>query len=554
MSLLHVEDLSVAFETRHGRVQALHGIDLTVDRGEALGVVGESGSGKSVTSLAIMRLLDRSGRITGGRIMFDGRDVTKAGYADLRRLRGAAISMIFQNPRGALNPIRTVERQIADVLEAHGQGADTRAQVLDLLRAVLIRDPERRLHAYPHELSGGMCQRVMIAMAIACEPDLLIADEPTTGLDVTTQQTVMELLAAIKARRGMATILITHDLGLAARWCDRIVVMEQGRIVEAGETAALFEAPRHPYTQRLVAASPTRTSTLARLAPPLASPSTIPPPPFAGAGRALLDVRAVSKSFGATRAVDAVSFRLPHGGALGLVGESGSGKSTLSRLVTRLIDLDAGDIVFDGEPIGGVPACDFHRAPQRRQIQIVFQDPHESLNPRYSAFDSIAHPLRRLEGLRNGAALTARVRESAARAGLPDALLERFPHQLSGGQKARVGIARAIAPRPRLLVLDEPTAALDVSIQAVILQLLDRLRREDGIGLLFVSHDLNVVRMLCDDLVVLQGGRVVEAGPAAAIFDAPQQEYTRELLAAIPYFEPCAALARSTAHARVALA
>jgi peptide/nickel transport system ATP-binding protein len=552
--LLQVENLQVAFSTRHGTVTALHGIDIALAAGETLGIVGESGSGKSVTSLAVMRLLDRAGRITGGRVRFEGRDITHAGHADLRRLRGSALSMIFQNPRAALNPIRTVEQQIVDVLAAHGKlsRANARAQALDLLRAVLIRDPEARLSAYPHELSGGMCQRVMIAMAIACEPVLLIADEPTTGLDVTTQQTVMELLARIKAERGMAMILITHDLGLAARWCDRIAVMEAGRVVEQGETVALFEAPAHPYTQRLVAASPTRRSTLADLAPPgLARETpavvTMPRPHRAGTPP-LLELVSVVKSFGGpTRAVDDVSFKIPQGGALGLVGESGSGKSTLSRLICRLIDPDDGDIVFDGESIARVPAREFHRSPRRRDIQIVFQDPNDSLNPRHNAFDSIAYPLRRLEGLRDGAALQARVREAAARAGLPMDLLERFPHQLSGGQKARVGIARAIAPRPRLLVLDEPTAALDVSVQAVILQLLDRLRREDGIGLLFVSHDLNVVRMLCDDLVVLQAGQVVEAGRSQEVFQRPRAVYTRTLLEAVPYFDPQRAAARQTA-------
>jgi peptide/nickel transport system ATP-binding protein len=538
--LLRVEKLQVAFSTRHGTVTALHGIDIALKAGETLGIVGESGSGKSVTSLAVMRLLDRAGRITGGRVTFEGRDITHAGHADLRRLRGSALSMIFQNPRAALNPIRTVEQQIVDVLAAHGKlsRANARAQALDLLRAVLIRDPEARLNAYPHELSGGMCQRVMIAMAIACEPVLLIADEPTTGLDVTTQQTVMELLARIQAERGMAMILITHDLGLAARWCDRITVMEAGRVVEQGETAALFQAPTHPYTKRLVAASPTRVSTLADLAPD-APPVVTAPRERKPGTPPLLELVHVVKSFGSpTRAVDDVSFKIAPGGSLGLVGESGSGKSTLSRLICRLIDPDDGDIVFDGESIARTPAREFHLSPRRRDIQIVFQDPNDSLNPRYTAFDSIAHPLRRLEGLRDGSALQTRVREAASRAGLPLDLLERFPHQLSGGQKARVGIARAVAPRPRLLILDEPTAALDVSVQAVILQLLDRLRREDGIGLLFVSHDLNVVRMLCDDLVVLQAGKVVEAGPSQSIFQRPQAAYTRMLLDAVPYFDP----------------
>jgi peptide/nickel transport system ATP-binding protein len=336
----------------------------------------------------------------------------------------------------------------------------------------------------------------------------------------------------------MAMILITHDLGLAARWCDRIVVMEAGRVVEQGATERLFEAPAHPYTRRLVAASPTRQSTLADLAPD--APPVVPKPQERKPGTPpLLELQHVTKSFGGpVPAVDDVSFRIAQGGALGLVGESGSGKSTLSRLVCRLLDPDDGDIVFDGESIARVAARDFHKSPRRRDIQIVFQDPNDSLNPRHTAFDSIAHPLRRLEGLRNGTALRTRVREAAARAGLPMELLERFPHQLSGGQKARVGIARAIAPRPRLMILDEPTAALDVSVQAVILQLLDRLRREEGIGLLFVSHDLNVVRMLCDDLVVLQAGKVMEAGPSQAIFQRPQSDYTRALLDAVPYFDP----------------
>ena len=540
MKLLEVEDLSVTFATRQGTVTALHGIGFSLAAGETLGIVGESGSGKSVTSLAVMRLLDRAGRITGGRVLFRGRDITRLGHSDLRSLRGAAMSMIFQNPRSALNPIRTVERQIADVLRAHRRisAAAARAEALDLLRAVLIRDPERVLHNYPTELSGGMCQRVMIAMAIACAPALLIADEPTTGLDVTTQKTVMDLLARITAERDMAVILITHDLGLAARYCGEIAVMEHGRIVERGPTAALFRSAQHPYTRRLIAASPTRGSTLEDLGGeyrPVAPPRPKAPP---GTG-ALLELRGVVKEYpGGVRAVDDVSFSLKPGGSLGLVGESGSGKTTLSRLICRLIDADAGDIIFQGQSIGSVPARDFHRSPLRRAVQIVFQDPHDSLNPRFTAFDCIAHPLRRLEGLRDGATLTARVQEAASRAGLPRDLLERFPHQLSGGQKARIGIARAIAPGPRLLLLDEPTAALDVSIQAVILQLLDRLRREDDIGLLFVSHDLNVVRMMCEDMVVLQQGRVVEHGPGSSVFARPQAEYTRVLLDAIPHFDP----------------
>jgi peptide/nickel transport system ATP-binding protein len=536
MKLLEVDDLRVGFSTRNGMVEALRGISFALEAGQTLGIVGESGSGKSVTSLAVMRLLDRAGRIAGGRIMFRSQDITQAAAGELRTLRGAALSMIFQNPRAALNPIRSVGQQIADVLRAHRRitPAEARKQALGLLHAVRIRDAEQRLQAYPGELSGGMCQRVMIAMAIACEPALLIADEPTTGLDVTTQKIVMDLLSGITAERGMAMILITHDLGLAARYCGEIAVMERGLIVERGATESLFRGASHPYTKRLIAASPTRYSTLADLAegPPAPVPVTAKRPPGTGL---LLDVQRVTKVFtGGVKAVDDVSFSLPPGGSLGLVGESGSGKTTLSRLICRLIDPDAGDIILSGEAISDTPAASFHKSPLRRDVQIVFQDPNDSLNPRFTAFDSIAHPLRRLEGLRN---VDDRVKEAANRAGLAIDLLSRFPHQLSGGQKARVGIARAIAPRPKLLVLDEPTAALDVSIQAVILQLLDRLRKEDDIALLFVSHDLNVVRMLCDQIVVLRQGRVVEAGPSRAVFENPRDEYTRALLDAIPHFD-----------------
>jgi peptide/nickel transport system ATP-binding protein len=538
--LLEVDNLHVGFATRQGNVQALRGVSFSLNPGQTLGIVGESGSGKSVTSLAVMRLLDRAGRITQGRVLFRGRNITSLGQSDLRQLRGAAMSMIFQNPRAALNPIRSVEQQIVDVLRAHQpiSTAAARAEALALLRSVLIRDPETRLNAYPSELSGGMCQRVMIAMAMACKPALLIADEPTTGLDVTTQKVVMDLLADITAQRDMATILITHDLGLAARYCADIAVMEHGLIVERGPTTELFQNPQHPYTRMLIAASPTRRSTLSDLAQAAPKVPAIPHTRPPGTGP-LLEVSHVRKTFpGNVRAVDDVSFTLAPGGAIGLVGESGSGKTTLSRLICRLADIDAGDIIFQGHSISDIPARDFHRSPFRRQIQIVFQDPHDSLNPRFTAFDCIAHPLRRLENLHNGPALESRVREAADRAGLPPDLLERYPHQLSGGQKARIGIARAIAPRPKLLILDEPTAALDVSIQAVILQLLDRLRREDDIGILFVSHDLNVVRMLCEDMVVLQQGRVVEVGPSAAIFASPQADYTRALLDAIPHFDP----------------
>jgi ABC-type glutathione transport system ATPase component len=543
--LLALRDLHVNFSTRRGLVEAVRGVSLSLDQGEMLGLVGESGSGKSVTGFAITRLLDAAGRIIAGNILFRGQDITKISSGDFRGLHGAAMAMIFQNPRAALNPIRGIGEQIADAVLAHKliSRGEARAEALELLRAVQIRDPEKRLSAYPHELSGGMCQRVMIAIAISCNPALLIADEPTTGLDVTTQKVVMDLLAGIAAERGMATILITHDLGLAARYCRRVVVMEQGRLVEEAEPKILFRAPRHPYTKRLVAASPTASSRIADLVTEEGRASYVPKqvapkPPSAPGTPPLLEVYKLAKRFdqGAAAVAD-FSMTISAGESVGLVGESGSGKSTTSRMICRLIDPSEGEISFEGQSIGHFPARDFHRSPFRKAIQIVFQDPNDSLNPRFTAFDCIAHPLLRLSGMRPGDALRQRVEECAERVGLAIELLTRFPHQLSGGQKARVGIARAIACRPRLLVLDEPTAALDVSVQAVVLQLLDRLRREDDLAFLFVSHDLNVVRMMCDRTIVLRSGRIVEQGESRALFDNPQTDYTRELVEAVPHIE-----------------
>jgi peptide/nickel transport system ATP-binding protein len=552
--LLRIEDLHVTFSTRRGLVEAVRGVTLSLDEGEMLGLVGESGSGKSVTGFATTRLLDAAGRVTAGRILFRGQDITKIPDDDFRMLHGAAISMIFQNPRAALNPIRAIGQQIADAIQCHKRMSKQQAarETLELLRAVQIRDPERRMAAYPHELSGGMCQRVMIAIAISCAPRLLIADEPTTGLDVTTQKVVMDLLARIAAERGMATILITHDLGLAARYCRRVVVMERGLLVEEAAPRALFCNPRHVYTKRLVAASPTATSHIEDLVTDeersqyLAMLAACKPRPAPAPGTPLLlDVKNLAKRYDqGSPAVADFSMTMAAGESVGLVGESGSGKTTTSRMICRLIDPSEGVILFDGQSIGHLAARDFHRSPVRKEIQLVFQDPNDSLNPRFTAFDCIAHPLLRLAGMRSGDALRQRVEECAQRVGLPAELLPRFPHQLSGGQKARVGIARAIACRPRLLVLDEPTAALDVSVQAVVLQLLDRLRREDNLAFLFVSHDLNVVRMMCDHTIVLRNGCIVEQGESRAVFDNPKTAYTRELVEAVPHIETGLAAAR----------
>lgn len=534
--MLSISDFAVSFRTRRGEVQAVRGISFDVAKGETLGIVGESGSGKSVTSYALMRILDAGGRIKAGSAVFDGRDLAQAAERDMQAIRGREISMIFQNPRAALNPIRKVGHQLEDVLKRHGRTtrADARAKAIAALEAVRIRDAAARYDAYPFELSGGMCQRVVFAIALACGPRLLIADEPTTGLDITTQKAVMDLVRDLTRERGMSSILITHDLGLAAEYCDRLAVMKDGQIVETGLAAALFADPQHPYTRKLVDATPRPGAGLRDLLPleartPLAN--------HAPGERALVQVRDLVKTYpgksGPVHAVKGISFTIREGQSVGLVGESGCGKSTTSSMLVRLLDRTSGDILFNGFDIADIPADRFVRDKRRSQIQMVFQDATDSLNPRHSARQTIADPLLRMSGLR-GAALQTRIEELATLCGLPFPLLDRFPHQLSGGQKARVGIARAIALDPKFLILDEPTAALDVSIQAVVLNLLADLRARLGMTYLFVSHDLNVVRLLCDHVIVMQGGEIVEEGPTAQVMDAPSHPYTRTLLAAAP--------------------
>ncbi|MCC8955605.1 ABC transporter ATP-binding protein [Bradyrhizobium sp. Pear77] len=588
--LLDVSDLTVEFTTRRGIVKAVQHVNISVGKGETVGIVGESGSGKSVTSYAVMRILDRAGRIAEGSVMFSGIDVKAATESQMRDLRGREVSMIFQNPRAALNPIRKVGHQIEDVLRQHVQQAqvtDRGETAIEALEQVKIARPRERYHAYPFELSGGMCQRVVIALALACNPQLLIADEPTTGLDVTTQKAVMDLIVELTRRRAMSTILITHDLGLAAAYCDRVVVMEKGRVVETAKSADIFAAPQHDYTKKLMRATPRIGVSLRDLLPeeealssasPRArgeadvrsaagegdSPHTVladtaphPNPlraseqtqplllveklvkeyPRQGAGSVL------TRLFGRKppveeeifRAVDGISFSIDHGESVGLVGESGCGKSTTSMMVMRLLDQTSGRIVFDGEDVGGIMPQSFARLPRRSQIQMVFQDPTDSLNPRFTAARAIADPIMQLGDIRGRDALRDRCEELARLVGLPVNLLDRFPHQLSGGQKARVGIARAIALHPKLVILDEPTAALDVSVQAVVLNLLQDLKQSMGMSYLFVSHDLNVVRLLCDRVIVMRSGRIVEQGTSEHVLGNPQDAYTRELLTAIPH-------------------
>lgn len=558
LPLLDVRDLTVEFQTRRGIVQAVKHVNICLAKGETLGIVGESGSGKSVTSYAVMRILDRAGHIADGSLMFSNLDLRKIDESAMRDLRGREMSMIFQSPRLALNPIRKIGQQIEDVLLQHAQiDRDVVAEkAVEMLEQVRIARPRERYHAYPFELSGGMCQRVVIALALACRPQLLIADEPTTGLDVTTQKAVMDLVTELTRERGMSTILITHDLGLAAAYCDKVIVMEKGNVVETATSETIFRSPEHPYTRKLMRATPRPGIALRDLLPEdeakragatgsTAVKSEVP----------LLKVEKLVKEYprqGSTsslsrlfrsgptpegdvfRAVDGISFEIARGESVGLVGESGCGKSTTSMMLMRLIDKTSGSITFDSEDIGSIPAKAFATLPQRKRIQMVFQDPTDSLNPRFTAARAIADPLLRLSDI-SRKELRTRIEELATQVGLPLNLLDRFPHQLSGGQKARVGIARAIALKPDLVVLDEPTAALDVSVQAVVLNLLQDLKDKLGMSYLFVSHDLNVVRLLCDRVIVMKSGQIVEQGPTERILTTPAADYTRELLTAIPH-------------------
>ncbi|MDH7799771.1 MULTISPECIES: ABC transporter ATP-binding protein [unclassified Beijerinckia] len=557
-SLLDVRDLTVEFATRRGTVRAIEHIDIALAKGETLGIVGESGSGKSVTSYAVMRILDRAGRIAKGSIIYSGIDVSAASDRELRDLRGREMAMIFQNPRAALNPIRPVGKQIEDVLLQHVQTtrAEAKQKAIEVLEQVRIARPQERYHAYPFEMSGGMCQRVVIALALACRPQLLIADEPTTGLDVTTQKAVMELVTELTRARGMSTILITHDLGLAATYCDRVVVMEKGKVVETALSKDIFARPEHAYTRKLMRATPRPGATLRDLLPAEVAAAMPVLPTQAVASETLLRVEHLVKEYpransdllwpkflGGTakepeapfRAVDGIGFEVKRGETVGLVGESGCGKSTTSMMVMRLIDPTSGKITFAGEEISAIPARDFALHPMRRRIQLVFQDPTDSLNPRFTAARAIADPILRSEKSLGNDALRARCEELASLVGLPTEFLDRLPHQLSGGQKARVGIARALALNPDLIILDEPTAALDVSVQAVVLNLLQDLKVRLGMSYLFVSHDLHVVRLLCDRVIVMRSGRIVEEGTSQQVLEAPTADYTRELIDAIPH-------------------
>jgi microcin C transport system ATP-binding protein len=527
--LLEVRNLSVTFAGR-GRappVEAVRGVTFALDRGETLALVGESGSGKSVTALSILQLLPYPLAAHGpnSSIRFAGEELVGASPKQLRRVRGGRVGIVFQEPMTSLNPLHTLERQVAEILLVHRRMSPraARERTLELLRMVGLPDAESRLGAYPHQLSGGQRQRVMIAIAIANEPDILIADEPTTALDVTIQAHILALLRELRDQLGMALLLITHDLTIVGKMAERVAVMTQGEIVEAGPTATVFYRPRHPYTKRLLAAEPKGRAAAADFGAPLLIE--------AEAVRVWFPVRRgfLRRVTGHVKAVDGVSLALRAGASLGIVGESGSGKTTLGLALLRLTAAQ-GHIRFAGRDIVALTRRQLR--PLRREMQIVFQDPFSSLSPRLSVAQIVEEGLK-VHNLAASAADRRKLIETAlVEVGLDPETADRYPHEFSGGQRQRIAIARALVLKPRLVVLDEPTSALDMSVQAQIVELLRELQERRGLAYLFISHDLRVVRALAHQIMVMKDGRIVESGPTERIMTAPEHPYTRALMAA----------------------
>ncbi len=514
--LLEVRDLSVEFHTAVGVVKAVRNISYHLDRGETLAILGESGSGKSVSSSAIMNLIDMPpGRISSGEILLDGVDLLTMPAQERRKVNGRRIAMIFQDPLSHLNPVYTVGWQIREALTTHGtDAAKAAAEALRLLTRVGIPDPERSLDKYPHEFSGGQRQRVMIAMALALRPDLLIADEPTTALDVTVQAEVLALLEELQRETGMAVLIITHDLGVVAEIADRVVVMEKGVLVEAGTVREVYKNPQHPYTKKLIAAAPGKGE------------MHVP----AARAEPVLSVRDVRKRYGSFEALKGLSFDLMPGETMAVVGESGSGKSTLARILLRLDEPDSGSALWKGRDLFTMSPAELYKL--RRDLQMVFQDPTQSLNPRMTVYQLISEAWVIHPDILPKAKWRERVADLLVQVGLGPEHMGRYPHQFSGGQRQRIAIARALALEPQLIICDEAVSALDVSVQAQVIALLDRLRKEMGIAFIFIAHDLPVVRDFADHVMVMQKGNIVELGTVREVFDAPQQDYTRALLAA----------------------
>lgn len=524
--VLEIIGLSIPLPKKADRAYAVQDLNLSIAPGQTLCVVGESGSGKSMTAHAVMGLLPRPIKPSAGEIRLSGRDLLQLDEAGWREVRGAEIGMIFQEPMTSLNPLTRIGAQIMETFAVHGRLStpERKARMLELLDEVGLPEPRRIANAFPHELSGGQRQRVMIAMALALEPKLLIADEPTTALDVTTQAQILALIKDLQRRRGMAVLFITHDFGVVADVADSVAVLQEGRLVEAGPADTVLTTPQQEYTKRLLAAVPSLT----------------PPPPrdLAGA-RPLLSVKGLRKRFSTRRlfrpgrdvmAVSDVSFVIRSGETLGLVGESGSGKSTVGRCLTRLIEPDAGEIRIGETNLSTLSQRQLR--PHRKKIQMVFQDPFASLNPRRTVGQIIAEgPI--VQGESQSAAF-ARARRLLELVGLSSQAFERFPHEFSGGQRQRIGIARALALEPEVLIADEPLSALDVSIQAQILTLIQELQQRLGLAILFVTHDLRVAAQVCDRIAVMQQGRIVELRPTAELFAAPEHDYTRRLLSAVP--------------------
>jgi microcin C transport system ATP-binding protein len=523
--LVDVRNLSVAFGDGNDLVQVVNGVSFNIGSRETVALVGESGSGKTVSAMSILRLLPPAASHPTGEILFEGNDILKMTGPQLRNVRGKRISIIFQEPMTSLNPLHNIEKQVGEIIKLHQPlpDAETHDRVIELLTKVGIRDPEKRLGAYPHQLSGGQRQRVMIAIALANKPDLLIADEPTTALDVTIQAQILELLKSLQKEMGMAMLLITHDLGIVRRMAERVYVMRNGDIVESGQTEDIFTAPKHPYTRHLLDAEP-------KGMPPAADPSR-PVVVETDDLKVWFPIKKgwLQRTVDHVKAVDGLSMKLRAGETLGVVGESGSGKTTLGLAILRLISSE-GPIAYVGKRIDAL--TNKQMRPLRKEMQIVFQDPYGSLSPRLTVGQIIEEGLLIQNPELDADQRRERVSAELKEVGLDPASQDRYPHEFSGGQRQRIAIARAMVLQPKFVMLDEPTSALDMSVQAQIVDLLRKLQESHGLAYLFISHDLKVVRALCNYVIVMKNGKVVEEGPARDIFERPQNEYTKALLAA----------------------